>query len=577
LAQRIAEEVIREVISANDIVELVSRYVTLKRSGSSMVGLCPFHKEKTPSFHVSPDRQLYYCFGCNAGGNIVEFVKNIENLDFVESIRFLAERAGINVDVSGFSEEDKRAYLKRQEILKVNRDAAHFFRDRLLSDEGKQAREYAVKRGIEPKTVNAFGLGYAPAQGKGVTGYLLAQGYSKNILIEAGISAVSEGGRIYDRFRDRLIFPIIDIRGNVIGFGGRIMGDGKVKYLNSPETMVFNKRKNLFSLNLAKNSGQNELILVEGYMDVVSLYQSGIKNAVASLGTALTQEQARLMTRFASGVVLCYDTDGAGVKATERALEIFDGLPLRVKVLSLPDGKDPDEYIKKYGAENFKKAIATAKTVPEYKISQLAKRFDLSDTGQRTEYAGECAKIIAGVQSEIEKEVLRSKVAEQTGITNEALGSEIKKMSGRRVRQEKKEAIKESVKISYSKRDGTSDAEKRLVSLCASDKTVYTKLKNEITADLFSDSLMPEILTYIDNGTPPEMIISSFPGREAEVAAALGMPQCYENNIKAAKEMIETILREKHELLVKKAIAEGDTEMLNKLIFGKGKSSEGGN
>ncbi len=577
MAQRIAEEVIREVISANDIVELVSRYVTLKRSGSSMVGLCPFHKEKTPSFHVSPDRQLYYCFGCNAGGNIVEFVKNIENLDFVESIRFLAERAGINVDVSGFSEEDKRAYLKRQEILKVNRDVAHFFRDRLLSDEGKQAREYAVKRGIEPKTVNAFGLGYAPAQGKGVTGYLLAQGYSKNILIEAGISAVSEGGRIYDRFRDRLIFPIIDIRGNVIGFGGRIMGDGKVKYLNSPETMVFNKRKNLFSLNLAKNSGQNELILVEGYMDVVSLYQSGIKNAVASLGTALTQEQARLMTRFASGVVLCYDTDGAGVKATERALEIFDGLPLRVKVLSLPDGKDPDEYIKKYGAENFKKAIATAKTVPEYKISQLAKRFDLSDTGQRTEYAGECAKIIAGVQSEIEKEVLRSKVAEQTGITNEALGSEIKKMSGRRVRQEKKEAIKESVKISYSKRDGTSDAEKRLVSLCASDKTVYTKLKNEITADLFSDSLMPEILTYIDNGTPPEMIISSFPGREAEVAAALGMPQCYENNIKAAKEMIETILREKHELLVKKAIAEGDTEMLNKLIFGKGKSSEGGN
>lgn len=577
MAQRIAEEVIREVISANDIVELVSRYVTLKRSGSGMVGLCPFHKEKTPSFHVSPDRQLYYCFGCNAGGNIVEFVKNIENLDFVESIRFLAERAGINVDVSGFSEEDKRVYLKRQEILKANRDAARYFREKLLSDEGKQAREYAVKRGIEAKTVTAFGLGYAPAQGNGLTNFLLSQGYGKNILIEAGLSAVNDGGRLYDRFRDRLIFPIIDIRGNVIGFGGRIMGEGKVKYLNSPETMVFNKRKNLFSLNLAKNAGQNELILVEGYMDVVSLYQSGIKNAVASLGTALTQEQARLMTRFATGVVLCYDTDGAGVKATDRALEIFDGLPLRVKVLSLPDGKDPDEYIKKYGAENFKNAVATAKTVPEYKIAQLAKKYDLSDSGQRVEYAGECAKIISAVQSDIEKEVLRGKVSEQTGITNEALDAEIKKMSGRRERQEKKEIVKESVKISYSKKEGASDAEKRLVSLCASDKSVYTKLRDEITPDLFSDSLMTEILAYIGDGTSPEIIISNFPGKEAEVASALGMPHCYENNIKAAKELIETILREKHEMLVKKAIADGDTEMLNKLIFGKDKSSGGGN
>jgi len=580
MADRIPNQLISEIIDANDIVDLVSKYVRLKRSSSSFVGLCPFHKEKTPSFHVNPERQLYHCFGCNAGGNVLEFVKNIENLDFIEAVKLLAERANIKINTEGFSKEDNKLYEKKQNIFKINLESAKFFREMLFSEEGKEARSYIEKRLLNKDTVFTYGLGFAPSQWDTLTKHLLSHGFKRELLVEAGISVFSEKGQIYDRFRDRLMFPIIDPRGNIIGFGGRIMGEGNVKYLNSPETPVFNKRKNLFSLNLAKNYANGELILVEGYMDVISLYQNGIKNAVASLGTALTTEQARLASRFASTVIVCYDTDEAGIKATQRTIDIFKGLEVKLKILPLPEGKDPDEYIKKNGSQRFKETLKNAYSVAGYRIMLLKNKYNINDINEKVEYVSECAKILSEIDNSIERDVYITKISEETGIAQQAIQGEIKKISKKNISIEKRAAVKNSKFNTDRMIEGKNannilkDSERKLISLCISDNSVYNKLKEYINTELFTFETHKKIIEYFekDKNFEPAVIVSMFTDEEAaDAAAALSMPLNFESNLNAAKELIDTIDREKYNFLIKNAINSDDVEKLNSLIMEKNK------
>ncbi len=572
MAERIPEQLIQDIIAANDIVALVGQYVQLRRSGSSYVGLCPFHKEKTPSFHVTPDRQLYYCFGCGTGGNIVEFVKNMEHLDFVETIRFLADRAGIQIDTASFSEADKKRYEQKQRYLQMNKDAARFFREKLFSKEAGSAQAYVKKRGLSAETIKTYGIGYAPDEWDAVTKHLLQNGYAREELAQVGISTFTKTGKLIDRFRDRLMFPIIDVRGNVIGFGGRILGEGNVKYLNSPETPVFNKGQNLFSLQLAKRS--QELILVEGYMDVISLYQGGIRNAVASLGTALTAEQARLAAKYAEKVTICYDTDGAGVKAAMRAIEVFRGVDVKLRILSLPEGKDPDEFIKTNGAVKFNELLQKADTPAAFQIAQLRKKYSLTDEAQKIEYVEACTKVISAVPSGVEREVLRQRLAAETGVGSSAIENEIEK---KRSRQEKKEKWNVSVPRSRPGTVPKSHTADKIISLCLKDRSIYTKYKDTL-ADLLENPLHKKILEYLEETDDAAAIAVRFSGEEASgAAAALSMPVNYGNNDAAMRELIHAVRKESYNLKVKEAIESGDLSMLNTLLMKKNVNEEGGN
>lgn len=579
MAERIPEQLVSDIIASSDIADVISRYTALKRSGSSMIGLCPFHKEKTPSFHVSPDRQLYYCFGCGAGGNVIGFIKQIENLDYVEALKFLAERVNITIPETGISEIDKQRHEQKQRIYDMNRLAAKFFRQCLLSPEGEKAQNYIEGRKLYDKTVITYGIGYAPDSFARLTDYLVSKGFHRDELVVGGISGKSQNGKVYDRFRNRLMFPIIDTRGNILGFGGRLLeGDG-AKYLNTSDTPVFNKRHNLYSLNFAKNFANGELILMEGYMDVISLYQSGIKNSIASLGTALTNEQARLISRFAGTVILCYDTDDAGIKATQRAIEVFEGINVKIKILNLPDGKDPDEFVKKNGGKAFEDLCREALTVGAYKLMMLEKMYDLSNQGQVIDYVNEAAKVLAGVANSVERDVLTKQISEKTGVKSIAIEKETGRGARSNAKKTQREAIRESikkVKISYNK-DKTAKlivAERNLISLLCRDKAMFLKYKDMVVGDFFTEEIHRTIVEkYSENpSADPSVMISDFSDEDAaQAAAALGMPLNFEDNQKAAEELIRVISEEKYNYLINKAIKEKDTVTLNRLIMEKNK------
>ncbi len=579
MAERIPEQLVSDIIASSDIADVISRYTALKRSGSSMIGLCPFHKEKTPSFHVSPDRQLYYCFGCGAGGNVIGFIKQIENLDYVEALKFLAERVNITIPETGISEIDKQRHEQKQRIYDMNRLAAKFFRQCLLSPEGEKAQNYIEGRKLYDKTVITYGIGYAPDSFARLTDYLVSKGFHRDELVVGGISGKSQNGKVYDRFRNRLMFPIIDTRGNILGFGGRLLeGDG-AKYLNTSDTPVFNKRHNLYSLNFAKNFANGELILMEGYMDVISLYQSGIKNSIASLGTALTNEQARLISRFAGTVILCYDTDDAGIKATQRAIEVFEGINVKIKILNLPDGKDPDEFVKKNGGKAFEDLCREALTVGAYKLMMLEKMYDLSNQGQVIDYVNEAAKVLAGVANSVERDVLTKQISEKTGVKSIAIEKETGRGARSNAKKTQREAIRESikkVKISYNK-DKTAKlivAERNLISLLCRDKAMFLKYKDMVVGDFFTEEIHRTIVEkYSENpSADPSVMISDFSDEDAaQAAAALGMPLNFEDNQKAAEELIRVISEEKYNYLINKAMKEKDTVTLNRLIMEKNK------
>ena len=431
-----------ELIARNPIEDVVGQYVSLKRSGANLFGLCPFHGEKTASFSVSPDKGIYYCFGCHKGGGAVNFMMVVEGLSYPDAVRALAKRAGMQVPED---EQYQSRYRQQERLWALHKEAARFFHSQLYAPVGKAALEYAFGRGMSKGILTTFGVGYAPDSWDSLIKAMKAKGYTEEELKDSGLVTVSQkNGNIFDRFRDRLMFPIIDVRGNVIGFGGRIIkkDSDAAKYLNSPETLIFNKRKNLFGLNLAKKTKQGFLILVEGNIDVVSLHQYGFDNAIASLGTSLTEEQAALMTRYTDQVVLIYDGDKAGQNATQRAIPILEKAGLQVKVLQIRNAKDPDEFLKKFGADRFKLLLEESSNRVEYQLGAIRRKYDLSEDDQRVKFIAEAAEFLSTLGSAVQREVYGHRAADDAKISYDAMKLEVNKAFKRRMARERKKQEK---------------------------------------------------------------------------------------------------------------------------------------
>ena len=429
-----------ELVARNPIEDVVGQYVSLKRSGSNLFGLCPFHGEKTASFSVAPDKGIYYCFGCHKGGSVINFQMEIEGLSYPDAVRALAKRVGMEVPED---EQYQSRYRQQERLWALSKEAARFFNSQLYAPAGAEGLAYAQKRGMPKATLTKFGIGFAPDSWTALCDAMRAKGYTDEELKESGLASVSQkNGRIYDRFRNRLMFPIIDVRGNVIGFGGRVMDNSTPKYLNSPETIIFNKRKNLFALNLAKKSKLGYLILVEGYMDAVALHQYGFDCAVASLGTSLTEEHAALLSRYTENVVLIYDGDEAGQNATKRAIPMLEKAGLNIKVLQMRDAKDPDEFLKKFGADRFKLLLEESSNRVEYQLRAIMKKYDLREDESRVKFISEAADFVSSLEKAVQREVYGTRAAEAAGISYEAMKIEVNKAFKRRVAREKKKQEK---------------------------------------------------------------------------------------------------------------------------------------
>lgn len=437
------ETFLTELVDRNDIVDVVSGYVRLgRKSGSNMFGLCPFHSEKTPSFSVSPDKQIYHCFGCGKGGGVINFIMEVENLSFPEAVEFLARRAGMQVPEEANDRESK----KRSRMLALNRDAARFFHSQLSTPQGAAARDYMAKRRIGSTTATNFGLGFAPDTWDSLERAMREKGYSDFEMFDAGLVRKGKNGGFYDTFRNRLMFPVIDVRGNVIGFSGRILGDGEPKYMNSPETLVFNKSRNLFALNLAKKSKSGYIILSEGNIDVVSLHQAGFDSAVASLGTSLTPEQARLISRYTNQVIIAYDNDGAGIKAAQRAIGILEKLDLKVKVLRMNGAKDPDEFIKLKGAEAFRNLLEGSENQIDYRLRSVTDKYDLSIDEQKVEFLKEASDLVARLPGSVERQVYAMRVAALAGVNAEVVAKEVERRRKKLVGQARRTTQREQTR-----------------------------------------------------------------------------------------------------------------------------------
>lgn len=574
MAGRYSEEIIEEVRNAVDLVEIASRYVRLKKSGNSYMGCCPFHKEKTPSFHIDADKQLYHCFGCGAGGSVFQFVMNAEGLDFIDAVKSLADSAGIRLPELGPDGGEER-YRRKQDMYAMNKDAARFFRDCLFSEEGAGAREYFRRRGLTSKTVASFGLGYSPSGWDGLLRHLEAKGYPRDMMVEAGLCIRNDRGRVYDRFRGRVMFPIFDARSNLIGFAGRIMEGEGAKYVNSPESIIYDKGKNLFALNLARKSRRGYYILVEGYMDVISLHQAGIDCAVAGCGTALTEAQAKLIAR-GNTVYLCYDMDEAGKKARDRAFSIFKGLDAKLRVITIPDGKDADEFIKKYGGEQFEKLLGNASTVTGNRVDALLSKYDVTDVSQKVELINEAAGIFAGISNMVEREAYIRDMAAKTGISVESISAEVRKAGGRLRRSEVLNEVRRSVTNSRSPQESRCEgrreaSERRLLGLICGDGRLYKKLKDNLTEDLFSTDLHRDIFRTIKESCEggldsQQQLMKSYRGREEELSSVLIMSDDPQNALSAAEDYIRIIKDEALREMIAEAEKSGDVARLAELL-----------
>ena len=491
-----------ELIARNPIEDVVGQYVSLKRSGSNMFGLCPFHGEKTASFSVSPDKGIYYCFGCHKGGGAVNFMMEVEGLSYPDAVRALAKRAGMQVPED---EQYQSRYRQQERLWALHKEAARFFHSQLYAPIGKAALDYAFGRGMSKGILTTFGVGYAPDSWDSLVKAMLAKGYTEEELKESGLVTVSQkNGRIFDRFRDRLMFPIIDVRGNVIAFGGRIIkkDSDAAKYLNSPETLIFNKRKNLFGLNLAKKTKQGFLILVEGNIDVVALHQYGFDNAIASLGTSLTEEQATLMTRYADQVVLIYDGDKAGQNATQRAIPILEKAGLQVKVLQIKDAKDPDEFLHKFGADRFKLLLEESSNRVEYQLAAIRRKYDLREDDQRVKFIAEAAEFLSTLGSAVQREVYGHRTADDAKISYDAMKLEVNKAFKRRMARERKkqekinlapaQALQPKARTIRYDNMKSAIAEETVLALALKDPSLLDTAKN-LTADEFSSSLLGSV------------------------------------------------------------------------------------
>ena len=495
---RYSEELIEEIRSSNDIVDVISKYVTLKRSGRNFFGLCPFHKEKSPSFAVSPDKQIFHCFGCGAGGNVIHFISKIEGLDFKDTLELLANRVNIELPTLDNLEDDKTARLKSK-VYEINKIAAEFYHENLYKPTSKIAQEYIKKRKLDNRTLKAFLIGYA---GNFNELYLLLKqkGYTEEEMLASSLVKRTENGGYMDSFRKRLMFPIQDVRERVIAFGGRVLDDSKPKYINSPENIVYSKGKNLFGLNVAKKHDTRKIIIVEGYMDAISLYQRGITNVVASLGTAMTEAQGRLLRRYSEQVILGYDADGAGQAAILRGMEILQNLGCDIRVLQIEGAKDPDEYVLKYGPERFQRCVDNAISLVEFKVKVLLKELNIENTNDKIKFLNEIAKILAKVTNQMEREIYVDKIAKEYKISKEAIYAEVNKLMYKDNQGSKKLEKKVVTMVpKEEKENSVSEAvlkrENLVIYLLINEYSkCYEKIKNLITLDYIQDDTNKQIL-----------------------------------------------------------------------------------
>lgn len=431
----LSDSFLQELKMKTDIEDVISTYVTLKRRGATLVGLCPFHNEKTPSFTVYPATQSFYCFGCGAGGDAITFLKKIENLDYLDAVKTLAQRAGLQMPQEGF---DDSLSKRRRRILEMNREAARFYHSVLLSPEGKVGYDYYIGRALSAATINHFGLGFAPNQWDALLKHMRAKGYQPAELVDAGLARKGQKG-YYDNFRNRVMTPIIDVRGNVIAFGGRVLDDGKPKYINTGDTLVYKKTNELFALNFAKDSKEDALILCEGYMDVIAMHQAGFTNAVAGCGTALTTEQVRLISRYAKEVILTYDADEAGQKALQKAMTLFDQTDVKVRIPALVGGKDPDEIIRTYGRDKFKGMLEGASNETEFRLLALRRQYNLATTQGKIDFIGGALQILATLPP-VEQDLYVSRLSEELGVERQNMKVQLQDLVARQGnRREKRE------------------------------------------------------------------------------------------------------------------------------------------
>ena len=517
-----SDQFLDEVRARNDIVDVVSRYTSLARRGSGYVGLCPFHNEKTPSFSVSQDRQFFHCFGCGVGGDVISFLMKIENLDFPDAVTQLAERAGL--PLPAVDEHTQQSRKRRERALALHTEAARYFHAQLHSAAGREALSYLTGRGLSAATITRFGLGFAPPGWDGLISAMAQLSFTKQELLDAGLAVSGKNGGIYDRFRNRVMFPIIDVRGAVIGFGGRVMDDSTPKYLNSPETALFNKRRNLFALNLAKKSSAEAMILAEGYMDVIALHQAGFDSAVASLGTSLTEEQVKLISRYKKQVVIAYDSDTAGVRAATRAIELLRPAGVSVRVLRMKDAKDPDEYIKKFGREQIVRLLQQSEADCEYKLSSVRAKHELSTDEGRVAYLREAVGVLAGIMSPVEREIYIARVAKDAGVSAQAVTLEVgrahKKEMRRREREESHKNLAPVSAIQPKERAMRFDnprsavAEEGVLAALVVRNDWIDPVAEQLSAEDFSSPMLAEIYQ--------EILRQHQDGREVGAAGVLG-------------------------------------------------------
>lgn len=551
------DEIIENVREHNDIVDVISSYVKLKRSGSNYVGLCPFHNEKTPSFSVSGNKQMYYCFGCGAGGNVFTFIMEYENFSFAESVKYLADRASIALPEKEYSSEVKREADLKSRIYEVNKAAANYYYYQLRKEQGKKAYEYLKNRELSDETMKQFGLGYSNIYSDDLYRYLKSKGYDNDILHKSGLVSYDEQRGMHDKFWNRVMFPIMDVHNKVIAFGGRVMGDGMPKYLNSPETMIFDKSRNLFGLNFARQARSRKLLLCEGYMDVIALHQAGFTNAVASLGTAFTSQQASLMKRYADEVYLTYDSDGAGTKAALRAIPILKEAGLSAKVVNMKPYKDPDEFIKALGKEEYEKRIEQASNSFLFEIEVLEQQYDFGDPEQKTKFFQETAKKLCTFEDEIERNNYIEAIARKYQITYEDLRSLVNRYGASLSNLNQYNTV---IKADREKQrqnknvDGIKQSQKILLTWLIEEPELYDKIKDIITADDFKDDMYHKVADLVfqqfrENGKVlPAAILNQFSSKEeqSEIAALFNTGLDGEiNHTEKEKALNDTIQRVK--------------------------------
>ena len=574
----IPDEFIQDLKSRSDIADVVGSYVRLKKVGRNLVGLCPFHNEKSPSFSVSAENGFFHCFGCGVGGDVITFIKKIENLDYVDAVKFLAQRAGMTVPEDGNSEGLSRI---RSRIYEANREAARFYHRQLYSPEGKEALEYLRGRALTEKTIIHFGLGYSPKSRFELVNHLKSKGFTNAELIQANLANESRRGYPFDRFSDRVMFPIIDLRGNVIGFGGRTMQDIKPKYLNTSETPAFNKSRNLFALQFAKNKANGQLILVEGYMDVIALHQAGFENAVATLGTALTQEQATIIKRYCDEVVICYDADEAGQKATARAINILRPTGVNIKVLTVPNGKDPDEFIKSYGnqgAGRFRMLLEKSGSDVEFRLNKLRARYNTEITEQRVEFLTEASRLIAGLDNSIERDVYISKLSEELNVEKNAIRQQVYRFGRQNGREASKKEQREIQKMISAENDSINrekrynlrgaNAEEALIALLMTNPDTAQRIFKKLSPDKFITTFNRKIYETLkercENGYDFSIadISGKFSDDEISSIARILASHPRENDPEAAAKDYIQVLDEESQKMTPEQLAGADEETI---------------